>query len=116
MGYLKWKSALMIFGRYSNLGSKFDRHFWVRGYYVSTVGDISEEAIKKYIVEQDALSTISTFLYPQSVRNISRTSFFTFPYSVFLRYFGINTIWYWHFHRVCDKLESSISDRLLWLD
>ena len=23
-------------------------------------------------------------------------------------YFGINTMWYWHFHRVCDKLLLSI--------
>ena len=29
------------------------------------------------------------------------------PYISFLRYFGINTIWYLQFHLVCDKLESS---------
>lgn len=26
--------------------------FWARGYYVSTVGNITEEAIKQYIQEQ----------------------------------------------------------------
>ena len=26
--------------------------FWARGYYVSTIGNITEEAIKKYIREQ----------------------------------------------------------------
>ena len=61
-----------------------------------------------------APSIISTFLYRHNVRSISRTSAFTFPYSTFRRYFGINTIWYWHFHRVCDKLFSSIRGCLLW--
>lgn len=52
MGYLKGKSALMIFDKYPEMGSKFNRHFWARGYYVSTVGNITEEAIKKYIQKQ----------------------------------------------------------------
>ncbi len=39
MGYLKGKSALMIFDRHANLKYKYgNRHFWSRGYYVSTVG------------------------------------------------------------------------------
>ena len=39
MGYLKGKSAMMIFERHSNLKYKFgNRHFWAEGYYVSTVG------------------------------------------------------------------------------
>lgn len=29
-----------------------NRSFWARGYYVSTVGNITEEAIKRYIQEQ----------------------------------------------------------------
>ncbi len=53
MGYLKGKSALMIFDRHPDMGSKFNRHFWARGYYVATVGDISEEAVKRYIAEQE---------------------------------------------------------------
>ena len=52
MGYLKGKSALMIFDKHPNMGSKFNRHFWARGYYVSTIGNITEEAIKNYIKEQ----------------------------------------------------------------
>jgi putative transposase len=52
MGYLKGKSALMIFGKHPDLGNKWNREFWARGYYVVTVGNISEEAIKKYISEQ----------------------------------------------------------------
>ena len=42
----------MIFDRYPDMGSKFDRHFWARGYYVITVGNLSEEAVRKYIFEQ----------------------------------------------------------------
>ena len=33
MGYLKGKAALMIFDKYPDMGSKFNRHFWARGYY-----------------------------------------------------------------------------------
>lgn len=52
MGYLKGKSTLMIYDRHPYLQSKWDKAFWVRGYYVSTIGNITEEAIKKYIMEQ----------------------------------------------------------------
>lgn len=52
MGYLKGKSALMIFDRHPELESKWNKAFWARGYYVATVGNITEEAIKKYIQEQ----------------------------------------------------------------
>jgi putative transposase len=52
MGYLKGKSALMIFDKHANLKYKYgNRHFWAEGYYVSTVG-LNEETIKKYIEEQ----------------------------------------------------------------
>jgi putative transposase len=53
MGYLKGKSALMIFERHANLKYKYgNRHFWSEGYYVSTVG-LNEETIRKYIAEQE---------------------------------------------------------------
>ena len=52
MGYLKGKSALMIFDKHPELESKFNKSFWARGYYVATVGNITEDAIKKYISEQ----------------------------------------------------------------
>ena len=52
MGYLKGKSALMIFDRHANLKYKYgNRHFWCRGYYVDTVGRY-EGAIKEYIRNQ----------------------------------------------------------------
>ena len=38
MGYLKGKSAIMIFDKHANLKYKFgNRHFWSKGYYLSTV-------------------------------------------------------------------------------
>jgi putative transposase len=53
MGYLKGKSALMIFERHANLKYRYgNRHFWCEGYYVSTVG-LNEETIRKYIEEQE---------------------------------------------------------------
>ena len=52
MGYLKGKSSLMIFEKYANLKYKYgNRHFWCRGYYVSTVG-ANKKAIQKYIRNQ----------------------------------------------------------------
>lgn len=52
VGYLKGKSALMIFDKHPEHGTKWDRKFWARGYYVCTVGNITEDAIKRYIQEQ----------------------------------------------------------------
>ena len=53
MGYLKGKSSLMIFDKHANLKYKYgNRHFWAKGYYVSTVG-LNKETIKKYIREQE---------------------------------------------------------------
>ena len=53
MGYLKGKSALMMFDRHANLKYKYgNRHFWAEGYYVSTVG-LNEATIKKYIQDQE---------------------------------------------------------------
>ncbi len=52
MGYLKGKSTLMIYDRHPELPSKWDMSFWAKGYYVSTIGNITKDAIKKYIREQ----------------------------------------------------------------
>ena len=54
MGYLKGKSALMVFDEHANLKCKFgNRRFWAEGCYVSTVG-LNEATIAKYIREQEA--------------------------------------------------------------
>ena len=52
MGYLKGKSTLMLYDRHPDLQSKWDKAFWARGYYVETIGNVTEAAIKKYIEEQ----------------------------------------------------------------
>ena len=47
------KSCLIIFDKHANLKYKFgNRHFWAKGYYVTTV-DPNEVTIKKYIEEQE---------------------------------------------------------------
>jgi len=53
MGYLKGKSALMIYDRHPEMGNKFERDFWARGYYVSTIGNVDEATIIKYIRDQE---------------------------------------------------------------
>ena len=53
MGYLKEKSTLMIYDRHPEMQSKWDKAFWARGYYVSTVGNVNEETIIQYIREQE---------------------------------------------------------------
>ena len=53
MGYLKGKSALMMFDKHANLKYKFgNRYFWAEGYFVSSVG-LNEATIRKYIEEQE---------------------------------------------------------------
>ena len=52
VGYLKGKSALIIFDKYANLKYRYgNRHFWCRGYYVDTVGR-NKKAIEEYIKNQ----------------------------------------------------------------
>ena len=52
VGYLKGKSALMIFDKYANLKYRYgNMHFGCRGYYVDTVGR-NKKAIEEYIRNQ----------------------------------------------------------------
>ena len=52
MGYLKGKSSLMIFDRFTHMKYKYgNRHFWCRGYYVDTVGR-NQKKIAEYIRNQ----------------------------------------------------------------
>ena len=49
MGYIKSKSALIIFDRHANLKYKYgNRHFWATVYFVDTVGK-NEKIIREYI-------------------------------------------------------------------
>ena len=53
MGYLKGKIALKVFARYAHIGKKYwGRHFWSRGYCVSTVG-VDEDQIREYVRWQE---------------------------------------------------------------
>ncbi|HDH09131.1 MAG TPA: IS200/IS605 family transposase, partial [Gammaproteobacteria bacterium] len=53
IGFLKGKSAIRIFREYLQVKRNFTgRHFWVRGYCVSTVG-LDEETIRTYIKNQE---------------------------------------------------------------
>ena len=41
MSYLKGKSTLMLFDKHPEYRAKRgDKHFWARGYYVATVGNV----------------------------------------------------------------------------
>ena len=50
---LKGKSALMLFNRHPEFKDRNGRHFWARGYYVETIGNVNEEVIRRYIAEQE---------------------------------------------------------------
>ena len=69
MGYLKGKSAMMIFNRHANLKYKFgNRNFWATGYYVSTVG-LNTATIQKYIREQEKQDQIEDKLNTKEYEN-----------------------------------------------
>ena len=52
IGFLKGKSAIKIFDRHLALKKRYwGRHFWAKGYCVSTVG-LNEEQIKQYVIWQ----------------------------------------------------------------
>jgi REP-associated tyrosine transposase len=53
VGFLKGKSAIAIARQFSGKQRNFTgENFWARGYAISTVG-FEEEAIRKYIREQE---------------------------------------------------------------
>ena len=52
MGYLKGKSALLIFQKFGNMKFAYrNREFWCKGYYADTAGK-NTKAIKEYIANQ----------------------------------------------------------------
>ena len=58
VGYLKGKSAMIVFENYSSLRKNFRGHsFWARGYYVSTIG-LDEAKVRKYIRDQELNESI----------------------------------------------------------
>lgn len=62
MGYLKRKSALMMFDKHANIKYKFgNQHFWTEGYYVSMVV-FNEITITKYVQEQEKITEMNLFI------------------------------------------------------
>jgi len=58
VGYLKGKSAIIVFEKYSRLKKNFKGHsFWARGYYVSTVS-LDEAKVRQYIQNQEENESI----------------------------------------------------------
>jgi putative transposase len=51
--FLKGKSAIRLHREFIGRGA-VGKHFWVRGYYVSTVG-LDEQKVKEYIRDQEKL-------------------------------------------------------------
>lgn len=60
MGYLKGKSALVLFDHHPERGAAAgrDRTLWARGHFAATVG-VNESVIKKYVREQEDASRIA---------------------------------------------------------
>ena len=55
IGYLKGKSAIQIHRRFQGVKRGFTgKHFWSRGYCVSTIG-LDEEMIREYVKHQNQL-------------------------------------------------------------
>lgn len=54
MSYLKGKNTMMPFGKHPEYRTKWeDRHFWARGYFVSTLGNSNEKPVRKHIQIQE---------------------------------------------------------------
>ena len=51
VGFLKGKSAIRLHKEFSKAKST-GKHFWIRGYFVSTVG-LDEKAVREYIKHQE---------------------------------------------------------------
>lgn len=74
IGYLKGKSAIIIFEKFSKLRQNFRGHsFWARGYYVNTVG-LNEAEIRRYIQDQDDNDRIEDGDNPQDDSNLFESS------------------------------------------
>ena len=52
--YLKGKSSRKLLGHFHELQKQFwGRHFWARGYFAASSGNVTDEVVIKYIEEQD---------------------------------------------------------------
>ena len=53
----------MIYDKHPEMESKWDRSFWARGHYVTTIGNVNEETVKEYIRRQieESMNDIGRF-------------------------------------------------------
>ena len=56
IGFLKGKSAIRVHRQYERSERVYGKHFWARGYCVSTVG-MDEKVIRAYIRQQEKLES-----------------------------------------------------------
>jgi putative transposase len=52
--YIKGKTSRKLQQEYQELGKRYwGQHFWARGYFAVTVGNVNSEEVQKYIEEQE---------------------------------------------------------------
>ena len=62
MRRIKGRSATKLFEEFPTLKRRYwGRHFWARGYFCATVGDMTEEMIKDYLAHHFAPDSASEF-------------------------------------------------------
>ncbi len=59
---LKGKSSWKVMGEFKTISKQFwGRHFWARGYFVASSGNITDEVIMEYIKNQEIESKDDDF-------------------------------------------------------
>ena len=59
---LKGKSSRKLLSNFRHLAQQFwGRHFWARGYFVASSGNVTDEVVMKYIEEQEITQTDNNF-------------------------------------------------------
>jgi len=59
---IKGKSSRKILSNFKDMQKQFwGRHFWARGYFVASSGNVTDEVVMKYIEEQDITRTDEDF-------------------------------------------------------
>ena len=54
MQYVKGKSSRKLLSEFSHLRKRYwGQHFWARGYFGVSVGDLNEKEVSEYIENQD---------------------------------------------------------------
>ena len=62
MRRIKGRTASKLFEEFPHLKKKYwGRHFWARGYFCATVGDMTEEMIKNYLEHHFEANTQADF-------------------------------------------------------